>query len=78
MEALKSRNLIIGGWIANTLSQEMPLLDANIEALQAKIAVPFLGLIPSLPPVLQKPDNSPYSIKALEFAAQHIQLPLSN
>lgn len=78
MEALKSRNLIIGGWIANTLSQEMPLLDANIETLQAKITVPFLGLIPSLPPVLQKPDNSPYSIKALEFAAQHLQLPLSN
>jgi dethiobiotin synthetase len=76
MEAMKLRNLNIGGWIANALSQEMPLLGENIETLQAKIAAPFLGLIPSLPLALRKPDNSPYSIGALEFAAQHIQLPI--
>jgi len=76
MEAMKLRNLNIRGWIANALSQEMPLLGENIETLQAKIAAPFLGLIPSLPLALRKPDNSPYSIEALEFAAQHIQLPI--
>jgi dethiobiotin synthetase len=76
MEAMKSRNLNIGGWIANALSQEMPLLGENIEALQAKITAPFLGLIPSLPLALRKPDNSPYSIEALECAAQYIQLPI--
>jgi dethiobiotin synthetase len=54
----------------------MPLLNENIETLQAKIAAPFLGFIPSLPVALRKPDNSPYSIKALECAAQHIQLPI--
>ncbi len=74
-EALKVRNLRIAGWIANTLSNEMALIDANIETLQSKIKAPFLGLIPALPKELQKPKNGPYSVKALEFAAQHIQMP---
>jgi dethiobiotin synthetase len=74
-EALKARNLRIAGWIANTLSREMDLIDANIETLQSKIKAPFLGLIPALPRNLQKPKNGPYSMRALEFAAQHIQVP---
>ena len=53
----------------------MPLLQENITSLQSKIHAPFLGLIPTLPKALQKADNSPYSIEALDFAAQHIQIP---
>jgi dethiobiotin synthetase len=75
IEALKSRKLKIAGWVANTLAPEMHLLTENIESLQSKIDAPFLGLIPQLPSALKKPDNAPYSIEALEFAAQHIQLP---
>jgi len=75
IEALKSRQLKIAGWVANTLSQEMHLLNENIETLQSQIDAPFLGTIPPLPSALQKLNNSPYSIRALEFAAQHIQLP---
>ena len=74
-EAIKARNLNIAGWVANTLSTEMPLLEENIQTLQARIDTPFLGLIPELPKELQKADNSPYSIEALGFAAKHIQLP---
>jgi dethiobiotin synthetase len=74
-EAIKARNLNIAGWVANTLSTEMPLLAENIQTLQARIGAPFLGLIPALPKELQKADNSPYSIEALGFAAKHIQLP---
>jgi dethiobiotin synthetase len=74
-EAIKARHLNIAGWVANTLSTEMPLIDGNIQALQARIDAPFLGLIPPLPKALQKADNSPYSIEALGFAAKHIQLP---
>ena len=74
-EAIKTRNLNIAGWVANTLSIEMPLLKENIQTLQARIDAPFLGLIPALPKELQKADNSPYSIEALGFAAKHIQLP---
>jgi len=74
-EAIKARNLTIAGWIANTLSTEMPLLQENLQTLKTRMTTPFLGLIPVLPKALQKPDNSPYSIEALTFAAKHIQLP---
>lgn len=74
-EAIKTRGLSIAGWVANTLSPEMSLLQENIETLKGKIDAPFLGLIPTLPKYLQKAIDSPYSIEALEFAAQHIQMP---
>lgn len=74
-EAIKARNLNIAGWIANSLAEEMPLLQENLQTLQARIAAPFLGLIPSLPKDLQKASDSPYLIDALRFAAKHMQLP---
>lgn len=74
-EAIIARKLHIAGWIANTLAIEMPFLQENIETLKTRIKAPFLGLIPALPKQVQKPVDSPYSIEALEFAAQHIQLP---
>lgn len=74
-EAIQARNISIAGWIANALSTEMPLLQENIETLKTRIKAPFLGSIPALPMHLQKATDSPYSIEALEFAAQHIQLP---
>ena len=74
-EAIKARQFNIAGWVGNSLSAEMPLFQENIEALKEKIKAPFLGSIPTLPKHLRKGINSPYSIEALEFAAQHIQLP---
>jgi dethiobiotin synthetase len=74
-EAIKARNLNIAGWIANTLYTEMPLLQENLQTLKTRMTIPFFGLIPVLPKALQKPDNSPYSLEALTFAAKHIQLP---
>jgi dethiobiotin synthetase len=75
IEALRARKLVIAGWIANTLDKEMDLLSENIETLRTRIDEPFLGLIPTLPSNIQKLNNQPYSIEALKFAAQHIQLP---
>jgi dethiobiotin synthetase len=43
--------------------------------LKDRISAPFLGLVPTLPEQLQKLENAPYSIEALEFAAEHIKLP---
>lgn len=74
-EAIQSRQLTIAGWVANTLSEEMPFLEENIQTLKDRIFAPFLGHIPSLPPDLQKSENAPYSIEALRFAAGHIKLP---
>jgi dethiobiotin synthetase len=74
-EAIQSRQLTIAGWVANTLSEEMSLLNENIQTLQERIFAPFLGVIPTLPKQLQKLKNAPYSIEALRFAAEHIKLP---
>jgi dethiobiotin synthetase len=74
-EAIVSRQLMIAGWVANTLSEEMPLLKENIQTLKDRIFAPFLGVLPMLPKELQKPENAPYSIEALRFAAEHIKLP---
>jgi dethiobiotin synthetase len=74
-EALKIRNLQVAGWIANALSEEMPLLQENIQTLKDRINAPLLGVIPPLPIALQKQVNEPYSLQALEFAAEHIKLP---
>lgn len=74
-EAIVSRQLTIAGWVANTLSDEMPFLEENIQTLKGRIFAPFLGVIPTLPEHLQKSENAPYSIEALRFAAGHIKLP---
>lgn len=74
-EALTSRQLKVAGWIANTLASEMPFLEENIQYLQNKMMAPLLGVIPSLPAAVQKQIDAPYSIEALQFAAQHISLP---
>lgn len=73
-EAIQSRNLSIAGWVANTLFEEMPLLNENLQALKNRISAPFLGLIPTLPKSLQKSNNAPYSLEALQFAAQHLNI----
>ena len=74
-EAIQSRQLTIAGWVANTLSDEMPFLSENIQTLKDRIFAPFLGIIPTLPLQLQKSENTPYSIEALRFVAGHIKLP---
>ena len=75
IEALRARKLVLAGWVANTLDQEMGLLNENIETLQSRMNAPFLGLIPKLPANIAKLSNQPYPLEALQFAAQHIQLP---
>ena len=74
-ESIKNKHLKIAGWVANTLSSEMSFLDENIETLRTRIKAPFLGLIPMLPKSIEKHVNEPYSIEAMQFAAEHIVLP---
>ncbi|SNX28951.1 dethiobiotin synthetase [Polynucleobacter meluiroseus] len=74
-EAIRARNLPIAGWVANTLSDEMPYLQESLKTIKNRISSPFLGLIPPLPAHFRKLPNTPYSLKALQFAAQHMRLP---
>lgn len=42
-EAITTRGLIWGGWVANILEPDMPALDENILALQTHLPAPYLG-----------------------------------
>lgn len=70
-QAIRARGLNLAGWVANRLQKPMPLIDENITTLQTLLKTKFLGDIPSLNPLLAQ---TPYSIEALEFAAEHIQI----
>jgi dethiobiotin synthetase len=45
-DALRSRGLTFGGWIANKLLTEMPLARANIETLSSRFDVAPLAVVP--------------------------------
>ena len=46
LRAINDCGLSCAGWAANVLDSEMPALPENIEALQQRIEVPLLGLVP--------------------------------
>src|SRR5476649_79933 len=48
MEAIAARNLMLAGWVANELQDDMPFADENVAALQQRIPAPLLGRIPRL------------------------------
>ena len=73
--AIEQRGLKLAGWVANCLQPQLPLLAENIQSLQERIAAPLLGVIEGLPPELQKCENTPYSLSALEFAKNSLKLP---
>lgn len=45
-EAIAARGLKLVGWVANTVDQDMPFIDENIETLQRLISAPCLGVVP--------------------------------
>lgn len=45
-DAIYSRNVPIGGWIANCIDPDMSHLQENIETLKGQIAFPYLGTVP--------------------------------
>jgi dethiobiotin synthetase len=45
-EAILRDGLEIAGWIANSVSEEMPAYEENLETLKAMIKVPCLGVVP--------------------------------
>lgn len=71
MEAIEQRGLVLAGWVANC-SNDMQLLDENIDTLKTLIQAPLLGVIPKLN---QLEIKTPYSKGALIKAASFIQLP---
>lgn len=48
-EAIAARGLPLAGWVANTLDPAMAHVDANVEAIAARINAPLLGRLPRFP-----------------------------
>lgn len=48
IEAIVRDGLPVAGWVANCIDANMPVLQENIESLQARIPAPFLGVVPFL------------------------------
>jgi dethiobiotin synthetase len=49
VEAIVARGLKLAGWVANLVDPQMRHVEANLEALQARIPAPLLGYVPRLP-----------------------------
>jgi dethiobiotin synthetase len=47
-EAIAARRLTLAGWVANVLDAQMPALQDNVAALQARIPAPLLGSVPHM------------------------------
>ena len=62
--AIEDCGLKCAGWVASVIDAEMPVLMENIEALQQRIPVPLLGVMPHQP----HPDA--------HTAARHINIAL--
>jgi len=53
VEAIAARRLMLAGWVANVLDENMPRQAENIKALQQRIGAPLLGVVP----YQQQPDS---------------------
>jgi dethiobiotin synthetase len=47
-EAIRASGCTLAGWVANTLSNDMPELTQNIHAIETRIGTPLLGVVPHL------------------------------
>ncbi|MDP3621734.1 MAG: dethiobiotin synthase [Polynucleobacter sp.] len=73
-EAIAQRGLTIAGWVANTLDPAMPFLNENVQTLSNRIPAPLLGTVGRLPLPQQHTSNAPYSLEAMQFAAEALDL----
>jgi dethiobiotin synthetase len=45
-EAIAARNLVLAGWVANTIDPDMAAFTENLAALQQRLLAPCLGVVP--------------------------------
>lgn len=46
VEAIAARGLVLAGWVANVVDEDMAMLGENVAALQQRISAPLLGVVP--------------------------------
>jgi len=45
-QAIQAQGLQLRGWVANRIDPVMPLFEENVQALQARLKAPLLGIVP--------------------------------
>lgn len=50
VEAIRTRGLVLAGWIGNCIDPQFARREANVETLRSAIAAPCLGIVPWLSP----------------------------
>ena len=48
-EAIRSRGLVLAGWVANTIDPQMSRMDDNVSALRARLGAPMIARLAFLP-----------------------------
>lgn len=49
VQAIAAQGLELVGWVANTVDEDMPYVQDNIDALKRRLSAPLLGHVPRLP-----------------------------
>ena len=78
-EAIAARGLTLAGWVANHVDPDMRHVDANVDAIAARIGAPLLGRVPHLPHPDAATASGYLDIAPLVDAAphRHAQAPLA-
>lgn len=69
-EAITHRGLKWAGWVASILEPEMPALDENIAALQARLPTPYLGRLVSNEKLVGSHSDSDFAMQWTVALAQ--------
>lgn len=48
VQAISAQGLTLAGWVANTVDDQMPYMQENIDALRRRLSAPLLGHVPRL------------------------------
>jgi dethiobiotin synthetase len=62
-EAIRARGLHFAGWIANRMSEAMPLVDENIETLAQRFGKTPLGCVPAGADGASNPAPAPWAVE---------------
>jgi dethiobiotin synthetase len=52
VEVIAARGLVLAGWVANGVDQNMAMLEENVASLRQRIGAPLLGVVP----YMEQPD----------------------
>ncbi|MDP9966986.1 dethiobiotin synthetase [Variovorax paradoxus] len=70
-EAIRTRGLMLAGWIASTIEPEMLAPEANLQTLRDRLGAPLLGVVPHLAEPSAAHAARHLDLRALRATAAH-------